>query len=45
MGNKYFKHRSVHKYTRVVKGSRQWKLNSHDRSGTGEEGYAEICAG
>ena len=42
--NTYFKHRSVHKYTRVAKG-RDSVETKHDRPGAGEERYAVICAG
>ena len=37
VGNKYFEHRSLHKYTMVARGQ-----DGH-RSGVGEEGYA-LCA-
>ena len=33
MGNTYFEHKSLHKYTGVIRGQ------EHDRSGAGEEGY------
>ena len=40
MGNTYFKHRGLHKYTR---GSRWSGAKEHDRFGAGEEGYAAVC--
>ena len=42
--NTYFKHRSLHKYTRLGKGSSWNRGKQHGRSGTGEEGYAALCA-
>ena len=37
MGNIYFRHRSLHKYTRA-KGSRWSGCGENDGSGAGEEG-------
>ena len=45
MANTYFKHRSLHNYTRGGKGVTRSGGKEHDRSGAGEEGYAAICAG
>ena len=44
LGNAYFKHISLHKYTR---GARDQDSGGkeHDISSAGEEGYAAICAG
>ena len=39
IGNTYFEQRSLHENTWVVRGQ------EHDRSDTGEEGYAVVCAG
>ena len=41
VGNTYFNHR-IHK---GGKGTRQSGGKEHDKSLTGEEGYAAICAG
>ena len=40
IGNTYFKHRRLHKYTRVSKwiGGKE-----HDKSGAVEEGYTAYC--
>ena len=41
-----FKHRSLHKYTRVTRGQDGLEIKSMiDLSGAGEEGNAAICAG
>ena len=45
VGNTYFKHKSLHKYTRVAKGQDIAEVNEHDKSSGGEEGYAELCEG
>ena len=44
VGNTYFKHRSLCKYTRVARGHGGVEIKSM-RSNVGEEGYAAICAG
>ena len=48
MGNAYFKHRSLHKYTRVARGQNGVEIKidgDGDISSAGEETYAAICAG
>ena len=43
VGNTYFENKSLYKYAWVARGQDGGK--EHDRSGTGEEGYAAFCAG
>ena len=45
MGNTYFKHRSLHKYTRVARGQDGVEIKSMIDLVAGEEGHDAICAG
>ena len=44
MGNTYFEHKNLHKYTRMARGQDGEEVE-HNRTGAGEEGYAAFCAG
>ena len=41
----YFKHRSLHKYTRLARGSGRSRGKEAHISGVSEELYAALCAG